>query len=79
MRMVAQAGYRVENVDATVIAERPRLGPYVSQMRRAIAETLGLAEAKVNVKATTSEGLGDIGRGRGMAALAVTLLGEREA
>ena len=73
-QMIVQVGYSVENVDATVIAEKPRLSPHIAQMRQRIAQTLALEESKVSVKATTNEGLGDIGRGEGIAALAVALL-----
>jgi len=73
---VAEAGYRPESVDATVIAERPKLGPHLSQMRQVIGEALGLDAARVNVKATTNEGIGAIGRGEGIAAIAVALLSE---
>jgi 2-C-methyl-D-erythritol 2,4-cyclodiphosphate synthase len=72
------AGYSPESVDATVIAERPKLGPHLPQMRRAIGEALGLDAARVNVKATTNEGIGAIGRGEGIAAIAVALLSEAE-
>jgi 2-C-methyl-D-erythritol 2,4-cyclodiphosphate synthase len=68
------AGYQVENVDATVIAERPRLGGHLGRMRQAIAAVLGVEDARVSVKATTHEGLGAIGRGEGIAAMAVALL-----
>jgi 2-C-methyl-D-erythritol 2,4-cyclodiphosphate synthase len=74
MQMIGPLGYGVENVDATVIAERPRLAPHIKAMRQRIAETLEIDESRVSVKATTNEGLGDIGRGEGIAALAVALL-----
>ena len=74
MQMIGPLGYAVENVDATVIAERPRLAPHIKAMRQRIAETLEIDESRVSVKATTNEGLGDIGRGEGIAALAVALL-----
>lgn len=67
-------GYEIANIDATIIAERPKLAPYIPQMRQNIAKALGLAAEKVSVKATTTEGLGYCGRGEGMAAHAVTLL-----
>ena len=76
-QMIVQVGYSVENVDATVIAERPRLSPHIAQMRQRIAQTLALEESKVSVKATTNEGVGDIGRGLAIAALAIALLKER--
>src|SRR3990172_9101816 len=75
---VAEAGYRPENVDATLIAERPKLAPHLALMRQAIGEALGLDAARVNVKATTNEGIGAIGRGEGIAAIAVALLSETE-
>jgi 2-C-methyl-D-erythritol 2,4-cyclodiphosphate synthase len=72
--LLAGAGWRVGNVDATVICERPRLAPHVAAMRRALADVLGVAAEAVNVKATTTEGLGATGRGEGIAAQAVALL-----
>lgn len=72
--LVAGAGYRIENVDATVIAERPRVQAHISEMCRAIAGALAIDDAQVNVKATTQEGMGAIGRGEGIAALAIVLL-----
>jgi 2-C-methyl-D-erythritol 2,4-cyclodiphosphate synthase len=72
--LVAGAGYGIENVDSTIIAERPRLQEHMGQMRRTIAAVLGVDESRVSVKATTQEGLGAIGRGEGIAALAVALL-----
>ena len=72
------AGYALGNVDVTVIAEAPRLAPYVAQMAANIAADLGAATAQVNVKATTSDGLGFIGRGEGIAALATVLLVRRD-
>jgi len=75
-RKVAGAGYRVVNVDATVIAQAPRLAPHMPGMVERIADDLAIAREAVNVKATTSEGLGYTGRGEGIAALAVALLDE---
>ena len=72
--MVAEAGYAVVNVDATVIAERPRLGAYKTAMAEKIAEALHIEPGKVNVKAKTNEGLGEVGKGRAIAAHAVCLL-----
>ena len=73
---VEDAGYRPQNVDATLIAERPKLAPHLARMRQAIGEALGLDAARVNVKATTNEGIGAVGRGEGIAAIAVALLSE---
>lgn len=75
-RLVAAQRYRVANVDATVLAERPRIGPSLSAMRESIARTLGVEPGCVNVKATTNEGLGEIGRGEAIAAMAVAMLEE---
>ncbi len=71
---VREAGFEVVNVDATVIAERPRLAERLDEMRVRIAAVIGIDRARVNVKATTNEGIGDIGRGEGIAALAVVSL-----
>lgn len=71
---LAASGYRVVNVDATVIAQAPRLAPYMAQMAANIAEDLHVATDRVNVKATTTERLGFVGRGEGIAAQAVVLL-----
>ncbi|MDX5432482.1 MAG: 2-C-methyl-D-erythritol 2,4-cyclodiphosphate synthase, partial [Halomonas sp.] len=72
--LVQEAGYRVGNVDATVIAQAPKLAPHIEAMRERIAEDLELDPGAVNVKATTSERLGFTGRGEGIAAEAVVLL-----
>jgi len=77
-RKVAQAGYRVVNVDATVVAQAPRLAPHMARMVENIAAELGIARDAVNVKATSSEGLGYTGRGEGIAAMAVALIDEAE-
>lgn len=73
-RIVARVGYQAANLDAVVIAEAPRLEPHRERMRRAIAEATGLPVAAINVKATTNERLGAIGRSEGIAAYAVALL-----
>ncbi|SFH83773.1 2-C-methyl-D-erythritol 2,4-cyclodiphosphate synthase [Modicisalibacter xianhensis] len=72
--LVAEQGYRIGNVDATVIAQAPKLAPHIAAMRAVIAEDLGVELGAVNVKATTSERLGFTGRGEGIAAEAVVLL-----
>ena len=69
-------GYVVENIDATVIAQRPKLASYIPQMKKNIANVLGIQESQVNVKATTEEGLGFTGEGLGIAASSVCLLSE---
>jgi 2-C-methyl-D-erythritol 2,4-cyclodiphosphate synthase len=75
---VAAAGWRVENVDCTVVAERPKIAPHVEAMRARIAECLGVETGAVNVKGKTTERLGFTGRGEGIAAFAVALLVEAE-
>ena len=74
--LVRGKGYRISNLDATLIAQHPKIGPYRSQMAERIAEALGLPVDRVNVKATTEEGLGFTGDGSGIAARAVCLLEE---
>ena len=71
---LAMAGYRVVNIDATVLAQAPKLAPHIAEMRKNIARTLGLDPSLVSVKATTEEGLGFTGEGLGIAAHAVCLI-----
>lgn len=66
--------YLIENIDATIIAQAPKMRPYIKAMRENIAGTLGIAFEQVNVKATTEEGLGFTGRGEGISAQAVCML-----
>ncbi len=73
-RMVTSAGFRIGNVDATIIAQAPRMAPHIPRMVENIATDLGVAMNAVNVKATTTESLGYTGRGEGIAAQAVVLL-----
>jgi 2-C-methyl-D-erythritol 2,4-cyclodiphosphate synthase len=73
-RLLAAEGYRVHNVDATVVAEAPRLAPHIPRMAANIAADLGLPVDLVNVKATTTEKLGFAGRGEGIAAQAICLI-----
>ena len=72
--VIAQHGYIVGNVDCTVLAQRPKLAPYILQMRQRLAEAMGVDVSRVSVKATTEEGLGFTGEGLGIAAHAVALL-----
>ncbi len=74
--LLAGAGYAVENIDAAIVAQNPKLAPYLNAMEQAIAETLGLETDRVNVKATTEEGLGFTGREEGIAAFAVCSIKE---
>jgi 2-C-methyl-D-erythritol 2,4-cyclodiphosphate synthase len=73
-RMIANKGFRIGNVDATIIAQAPKMAPHISKMVQNIATDLGIAMSAVNVKATTTEKLGYAGRGEGIAAEAVALL-----
>jgi 2-C-methyl-D-erythritol 2,4-cyclodiphosphate synthase len=79
MAGVRQSGWRVGNVDATVVAQAPRIAPHVAAMRALIAADLGIAVASVNIKGKTTERLGFTGRGEGIAAQAVALLVKADA
>jgi 2-C-methyl-D-erythritol 2,4-cyclodiphosphate synthase len=74
VELIAERGYRPGNVDLTIVAERPRIGPRVPEMRARIAEALGVGVDAVSVKATTNEHLGFVGRGEGIAALAAAII-----
>ncbi len=74
MEKLADAGWKVGNVDSTIVAQRPKLAPYLSQMQLNLACVMGVKPDQVNVKATTEEKLGFTGSGAGMAAQAVALL-----
>jgi len=74
VQYLGERGFTIGNVDATVVLERPRLAPYRDAIRERLAGTLGLPADAVNVKATTGEGMGFVGRGEGAAALAVATL-----
>lgn len=74
MDRVTEEGYRPANVDATIIAQAPKMAPHIQTMRLNIAEDLNLPASRVSVKATTSEGLGFTGRGEGIACQAICLL-----
>jgi len=73
-RLVQEANYRVVNVDATIIAQAPKMAPHIPAMENNIAADLGLSRGQINIKATTTERLGYTGRGEGIAAEAVVLL-----
>ncbi len=72
--ILASHGYSVSNIDATVIAQKPKLSPYIEEMRKNIAETLGIEIGNINVKATTEEKLGFTGSGEGISAHAVCIV-----
>ena len=76
-RLAADAGWSIANLDVTVVCERPRLGPRREAMRSRLAEAAGLGVEDVSVKFTTNEGMGFVGRGEGIAALAVCTLAGR--
>ena len=71
---ISAGGYSIENIDATVIAEQPELSPYIGQMRSAIAELLQISSLQISIKGKTNEKMGWLGRGEGIACLAVALL-----
>ena len=73
-RLIREAGYSIENIDATIIAQRPKMRPHIDTMRRNIKEALGIELDQINVKATTEEGLGFTGREEGISAQAICLL-----
>lgn len=71
---VSEAGFLIENVDATVVLQEVRIGPYCSEMAKTIAQALGIDAARVSVKATSTDRLGSIGKGEGAAAMSVALI-----
>ena len=71
---LGENGWQVENVDATIVAEQPRLSDFIDRMRKQLSQTLGIALGQVSVKASTSARLGSVGRGEGMAAYVVALI-----
>lgn len=72
--ILSEEGYVIENIDSTIIAQKPKMASHIEQMRKNIADTLGLDISRVNVKATTEEGLGFTGTGEGISAQAVALI-----
>ncbi|MCJ7662952.1 MAG: 2-C-methyl-D-erythritol 2,4-cyclodiphosphate synthase [Desulfobacterales bacterium] len=74
VEIVEQKGFRIANIDATIVAQAPQMAPHRTQMEETIATTAKIEHEQVNVKATTTEGLGFIGRGEGIAAYAIALL-----
>ena len=73
---MTEKNFIIGNLDSTVVAERPKVGPFIPRMKEQIAGALRISPQQINIKATTSEGLGFIGEGKGMAAYAVVLLEE---
>ena len=74
--LLREQGWRISNIDATIIAERPLIHPFVDQMRQNISQALSIGKSQVGIKATTTEGLGFTGREEGVAAYSVALLEE---
>ncbi len=74
VELIAEKGYRVGNIDATVVAERPKINPHIPAMRQCLANVIGCEEDAVSIKATTSEKMGFAGREEGIAAYAVCLI-----
>ena len=72
--LLRQHGYAIGNIDATLIAQRPKIAPHIEQMRKNLSDALGIAMDQINVKATTEEHLGFTGEGLGMAAHAIALI-----
>lgn len=72
--LLSQHGYTIENIDSTIIAQKPKLAPYLEEMRQNIAKVLKIQLSQINIKATTEEGLGFTGAGEGIASQAVCLL-----
>lgn len=73
-RLIRDHGYSVGNIDATIIAQRPKMAPYIPEMKKNLADALGIREDQINIKATTEEGLGFTGAGEGISSCAVCLL-----
>ena len=72
--IIADHGYAVNNIDATIVAQNPKLAAYIPQMNKNIAKTLEVSDNQVNVKATTTEGLGFVGQGQGISAYAIATI-----
>ncbi len=77
-RLIEKAGFRVNNIDSTIVAEKPRMAPHIPAMVSNIARATRVDDSAINVKATTSEGLGFTGSGEGMAAYAVCTIAKKE-
>ena len=72
--LLKEHGYEIGNIDATIIAQKPKMAPHIPQMRKNMADALGIPESKINVKATTEEGLGFTGSGEGISSQAICSL-----
>ena len=78
VEIIAEHDWRVQYVDATILAERPRLRPYISEIQATLVRSLRISDGLVNVKATTTDGLGFTGRGEGIASMAVATLDDSQ-
>jgi 2-C-methyl-D-erythritol 2,4-cyclodiphosphate synthase len=76
--MLKEQGWRIGNIDATIIAERPPLKPFINRMKQNIGQTLSIEENRIGIKATTNEGMGFTGRGEGIAVYAAALIGSTD-
>ncbi len=76
VRLVTEEGYKISNADVTIVAQKPKLSPFIENMRENVSAALGIDKKRVSVKATTTEKLGFEGRGEGISAMAVVLLEE---
>jgi 2-C-methyl-D-erythritol 2,4-cyclodiphosphate synthase len=77
-KIIEEKGFSINNIDATVVMEKPKLAPYIAQMMSNIARTLEIAETAVNIKAKTNEGMGFVGRNEGVAVFAVATIIKRK-
>lgn len=77
-KLLEKNGFEVGNIDATIIAQKPKMAPHIPQMRKNMAEVLGISEDRLNIKATTEEGLGFTGSGEGISSQAICLLVEKK-
>jgi 2-C-methyl-D-erythritol 2,4-cyclodiphosphate synthase len=73
-RLLTDKGYRIVNLDATILAEAPKLAPHRQKMQTILADTMKISTADINIKATTTEGLGVIGRGEGISAVCIAMI-----
>lgn len=74
MRLITEAGWKLGNLDSTICLQRPKIKPHIPEMKRVIAEVMGVSEGKVSIKATTTEKLGFVGREEGVSAYCVCLI-----
>ncbi len=73
-KKIREEGWEIENIDSTVVAEQPKIAPFVSEMKQKLSQTMSIDPERIGIKATTHEGLGSIGRGEGISCIAVSLV-----